>query len=239
MPSNNLIFYRNLQKNTMKVSVLSIFPGLLLLLPIFLYAQEKYEVTGKFEKKAIFEEEFNHNSNQWKLSDVYPLYSDIGRSRLTLHAEDFESKLVKKMRFRTKKDFEIEFSICWISGDSMLPAGLVYGAKKEKYYKIGLSWILNQLIIEKKVWDNNIPVAKTGQAEISREFFNKVTIRVVKKKMYIFLNEKLVLQQHVLKARSNEFGFFIPANSTYAIDYLNIYYLIKVKGKDKKKSTDE
>lgn len=199
-----------------------------------LIAQDKYDLPENLTRKAVFEEEFNNNSNKWNLTDLYPCYTVIEKGRLSVHSEDFGGKIVKNMRFNVKKDFEIEFSMRWISGDSLLPAGLIYAASKEKYYKLGFSLVTQRFLLEKRVFDKDLPIDQKENLELSNEFFNIITVRVVKKKMYLFVNKQLVYTGIAPKPIDNYFGFFVPGTSIYAFDYINIYYLEKLKS-DKRK----
>jgi len=193
------------------------------------FSQQTYQSIKDFELIPFYTEEFNNNTNRWFMSDLYPFYSFIENGKINLSTLDFPNQLTKLIRLNVKKDFQIEYSIKHVKGDSSLPAYFIFNCQTYKSDGFGFT------TLEKKIYLSNI---KDKKAEVDKattiekfypEFFNKYTIRKIKNKLYFFVNEELVYTESNLSFENSTIGWLIPANVSYAIDFFNVVYLKPVK----------
>jgi len=198
-------------------------------------SQTNYTDIKEFEVIPVFSEEFNNNTNKWNLSDLYPVYSKIENSRLIIRTEDFPNILLHNIRFNPDKDFQIEFSMKQLQGDSTQLASFVYGFSNENGN--GYGFITAERNVVLSVIKRKTPEIqqKTFVEKSYNEIFNKFTVRKIKNKLYFYINEVLVFTESSSDFDTSMMGWYIPANVVFAFDYFNVVYLKPVK---KTKSKD-
>jgi len=195
------------------------------------FTQNEYNNIKNFEQIQVFNEEFNNNTNKWNLSDLYPIISNIENSRLVIEAIDFPNFLCKRVDFNPKKDFQIEFSMKQIKGDSTQNVFFLYGFKDETGNGYGMSPALNTIALV-NFHDKKPAIDKTIVAEkFYNDLFNKFTIRKIKGKFFYYVNEQLLFTKSKINFPGEQIGFYISANTTIAIDFIKIVYLKPIKVK--------
>ena len=197
------------------------------------YSQAEYNKINEFEQLSLFADEFNNNTNRWKLSELYPLFSSIQNSRMSIRTEDFPNWVLKSIPLKSNKDFQIEFAFKQSSGDSSQPIFFVFGFQEEAGYGFGFSAAGRNAVICNFLKKLPKTVKSVFVENSYPDLFNKFTIRKVKNKCYFYINEQLVFTENEFKFQGNEAGFYLPANTGIAVDYLNIIYLKPIEEKKK------
>ncbi|MGE0076561.1 MAG: caspase family protein [Bacteroidales bacterium] len=130
-----------------------------------------------------------------------------------------------KVQINTSKDFEIEASIKYVTGEDNNAISLCWGQKDGSHrFRFGFSGN-GQYLIDRyngewytfKKWTESSLVNKTS--------YNKITIRKVGNNYYIFLNGTLVHEMPFVDFFGQQLGFQCNQNTTTQIDYISVSYI--------------
>jgi hypothetical protein len=191
------------------------------------HAQTNYE--DYLTSENIFTDDFSNNNNGWvtglSANGCYSSKIENGAFEITSTCKDSYPIYWMPHVIDVTRDFEIEAEILYIQGESNNAISLVWGENNNSYgFYFGISgngqfrvFQFNGRWIILKDWTVSDLVHKTD--------YNKITVRKVDAKYYLFLNEKLVYSSDFYPFYGNQFGFQDNQNTTMRVKYLKVSYL--------------
>ena len=179
---------------------------------------------SKVTKKTIFLDKFEDNRNKWQINKKRKgLIKKITNGHLHLEATSNDSRLLtNSIPFNTKKDFEIEATIKFVSGRKTLSNDLCWGSSNYTGHRFHFGFSANghySASVKKKRYHDFIPWTPTS---VHQNGYNKVTIRKIKNTYQFYFNNKLVHEMPFKAFFGSEIGFMVAGKSTIYIDYLKI-----------------
>jgi hypothetical protein len=201
--------------------------GLLIILSHKMLAQQSYLAYDASSKTELFSDGFDNNSNQW-ITDNQWLSGKIsgGYYDITCKNYNLSTGLSYKVIFlEPGRDYEIETAIKVIRGTGALVFGM---NNKYDHYRIEIS---DKNIVEflKDTPSKRKKVEKlfsgSGNYSISKDTYNKLTVRSIGGMIYIFVNTILTGQFVDVKTEGDQIGFSVGTDSEISVDYLNVVYL--------------
>jgi hypothetical protein len=137
------------------------------------------------------------------------------------------------------KDFQIEASIKYVSGEDNNGNGIIWGKSNygwSNFYSFAFTGNGSFAIGKKEnnEWKNSI-IPWTSSKYLNSEGYNKLTIRKIANNYYFFINENLVHQCPFENLSGDEIWLYSNSNSTIYISEIAISYF---KGNSQKKEVE-
>ncbi|MGD9977093.1 MAG: caspase domain-containing protein [Bacteroidales bacterium] len=208
---------------------LTVLTTLLLICNVNVFAQSTYN-DNSIRKERLYFNGFDQETEDWAIGT----WDDNRTSRIA-YGGFFEIKSLKTgtnplfwtnmVNIDTDKDFEIETSFSYTSGEDNNALTLDWGQKDGSFrFRFGFSGN-GQYIIDKydgtwsnyKSWTESPLVNKTSP--------NKLTIRKIDGTYYFFLNETLVHEMPFVNFFGQQLGFQCNQNTTMQVDYISVSYI--------------
>ena len=206
---------------------------ILTLLSTLAFAQSNYKDYSENDRDNLFYENFQSYTNRNNI-----MASNDGVSFGEYHYGYFELKSTSsgylgatadlKKEIDQKRDFEIEASIMFVSGEANNRNAITWGKKdNNNQYLFGFTGngnftiykIDNGSLINFKDW--------TISSILNKKDYNKLTIRKVNSTYYFFINEALVHSCPFEDFFGNYFQVIANSNSLIKINSIRISYLNK------------
>jgi hypothetical protein len=190
-------------------------------------AQINYDDYSLKEKKVLFADNFNDNKNKW-ITDNKWISGQISKGFYTISDKDSPGAGISYITSALdyEKDFEIEGFIKITKGRGSIMWGM---NEKFQHYRFDLDsklYILYQDPVPSP--KKNLTQGYINAKEFNSKGFNKLTIRKVNDKIYLFINEKFMNQVDYLQHYGKQIGFVVD-NAEMQVDYLKISYLKKLE----------
>lgn len=211
-----------------KYTILTLF-CLLFAIANAIYAQDYHEYALKkdFVYEKVFSDDFNDNANKWGTGYEANSWSEkIDQGEMIFASLTNQAmEEVKEIKIDTRKNFEIETAIRFVSGAEKKAYGLIWGKSPEKRKQFDFMLSPNGMYsIDKFIGNYYDYVPFTPSTKIKKDEFNTLTIRKVGYELYFFINRQFVWSIAWEPFFGNHVGFQVPENSKIAIDYLYIDY---------------
>jgi hypothetical protein len=181
-------------------------------------------------KEKIYYTGFSEQSNDW------PINSDESKSSVINPEGYYEIKSLKKgnqpifvtnvVDIDLDRDFEIEASMKYCSGEDNNINGIVYGYDSNTAGQYRFAFTGNGLFGVLK-WHKEWTYLRdyTQSSLVSNNSFNKLTIRKIGTTCYFFINEKPVCLIPFMGFFGQEIGFCVNQNTTIQVDYFSVSYI--------------
>lgn len=182
---------------------------------------------AKFNRTTFKNENFNGDS-EWKNSTTSESVREVKNGYYYFESliDGFYSTWQTYDEFNENKDFEIETSFKFVTGQPSYENCLIWGASDKKSYRIGFTGN-GYYTIYRMVPEVSDYVDYTLLSNIKKTGYNKLTVRKYNGYYYFFVNEEFVFTTKAEPFYGNRFGFLVAKSSTMHIDYLRIYYISK------------
>lgn len=182
---------------------------------------------AKFSKTTFKNENFNSDS-EWENNTTNECIREVknGYYYFECLIDGFYSTWKEYKYFEETRDFEIETSFKFVTGQSSFENCLIWGASDKKSYRIGFTGN-GYYTIYRMVPEVSDYVDYTFLSNIRKTGYNKLTVRKYNGYYYFFVNEEFVYTTYAEPFYGNRFGFLVAKSSTMHIDYLRIYYISK------------
>ncbi len=202
---------------------LLILAGLLLLQVYPVWSQQNYLSYSPSDKTVSFFDNFDDNSKQW-ITDNLWISGKITGGHYDITCKDYQMSTglsCKSVVLEPGRDYEIEAAIKVLKGTGALVFGMT---DKYDHYRVEISdnntlEILMDTPSKKKKVEKLFTASDNYQ--ISKNTYNKLTIRSIGGVVYVFANEILAGQFIGIKPEGNKVGFNVGTNSEISVDYLN------------------
>ena len=220
----------------MKTKRFAIVLGLFFTTLVILAQQKPSPADYSFSKGTktsfILQDDFSKFNNFWLLGVEENSWSEtiengtlVFQSLTDKPKEDLIPVIIDQ-----KRDFEIELKMKFIEGLMDKAYGLQWGksvnpARQYDFFLTGSG----HYSVDKYTGDFKDYIPFTLSDNVNRYAFNKLTVRKVADKYYLFLNEKLIHTMPFEQFFGNLIGFQVAERSTIAIDNIEIAYLDNVK----------
>ena len=200
----------------------------------FCYSQnnwqpETYNGIPENDKLHVFFDQFNDNSNLWDIGEVKDSWLEkIENGYLYFQSLDYlPNEDYLPMPIDENKNFEIEASIAFHSGDNIQAYGLQWGktAEENKQFDFFISGN-GQYTIDKFTGEFTDYVPFTSSELVKKDDYNKLTVRKIDDQYYFFLNEKLVHQMPFEPFMGKNIGIQVGKKSAIRVDYIRLSELI-------------
>ncbi len=197
------------------------------------FGQSSYNDYTSAEKKRLFIDNFDDNSNNWcigaKLNGKAEGAISYGNFMWQSKASGTSPTCHISVNIDENSDFEIETSIRYISGEDNNGYGVYWGGNDYSlnyYYRFAISGNGSYIISKYTgTWQNFKDWTKS--AAISSTDYNKLTIRKVAGTLYYFINETYVFSMPFERFLGDKIGFQTNQNTLIYIDYLKVSNLAK------------
>ncbi len=221
----------NLNKTPMKHLLLI---NLLLLTSIFSYSQNNwnpsdYKGIPDKDKLAIFHDDFNDNSNLWDIGEEKDSWLEkIENGYVYFESLDYlPNEDYLPIPIDESKNFEIEASVAFHSGDNIQAFGLQWGKTAEEHKQFDFFVSGNgQYTIDKFTGEFTDYVPFKSSDLVKKDDYNKLTVRKIDDQYYFFLNENLVHQMPYEPFMGKNIGFQVGKKSSIRVDYIKVSELI-------------
>ena len=182
---------------------------------------------AKFSKTTFKNENFNSDS-EWENNTTNECIREVknGYYYFECLIDGFYSTWKEYKYFEETRDFEIETSFKFVTGQSSFENCLIWGASDKKSYRIGFTGN-GYYTIYRMVPEVSDYVDYTFLSNIRKTGYNKLTVRKYNGYYYFFVNEEFVYTTYAEPFYGNRFGFLVAKSSIINIDYLRIYYISK------------
>jgi hypothetical protein len=181
------------------------------------------------QKESFFFDEFNYDIYDWKSEIAGEGTSSIYNGYMDLKATSADGAIgcVRDFPdFNPNRDFELETSIKYLSGDNNSGLYFVFGKDKYKWSRYNLLFTETGYYQISKSYDNEYTTLQDWQqAYVVPGTYNKLTVRKVSNSLYYYVNEQLVYTMDFPGFYGNGIGFQVPQATEISIDYLRISYL--------------
>ncbi|MFC2138266.1 caspase family protein [Bacteroidota bacterium] len=208
--------------------------NLLLTASVLCYSQsnwqpESYSGIPENDKLSIFSDEFNDNNNLWDVGQEKDSWLEkIENGYLYFQSLDYlPNEDYLPMPFDESKDFEIELSIAFDSGDNIQAYGLQWGKTAEEHKQFDFFISGNgQYTIDKFTGEFTDYVPFTSSDLVKKDDYNKLTVRKIDDQYYFFLNESLIHKMPFEPFMGKNIGFQVGKKSAVRVDYIKVSELI-------------
>lgn len=201
------------------------------------FARSNYHDYADDERQSVFFDDFSSAGNDWS---VGTFGEGCRRSKIengyfqieSLCDDQFPSFWTNKVEIDENRDFEIEASIKFVTGEDnnsnalFWGQGDVEGVKYNCRYRFGFSGN-GQYLIDKYSgsWTNIKGWEKSDL--INRNQYNLITIRKVGGQYDYFLNRQWIHQHQFEPFYGKQIGFQSNQNTTIRIDFIRVSYLVR------------
>lgn len=205
---------------------------LLLLLPFqILTAQidwknDDYNGIPDVNKKVMFFDDFSDAKKQWKVSDFEKTTMTIEENKCTLTANK-EEQIIWRDLVMDKDGYEVEVRFKSEKDKSKEPLTLMLAGSKNEFFTFEITpdGTYASNIVKDGV--KTPLVNENTSVHIIKEGYNKVTVRVVDKILYFFVNENLIATRPLPPLSGYRFGILASPKNSVVIDYFIMSDLIK------------
>jgi hypothetical protein len=200
--------------------ILSIF---LIIQVTRLQGQQTYADLKSGEKKSLYSEAYDTNSNSW-LTDNNWISGQISDGKYIIACKNYKQQAgltYKTVSFDPDGDFEIETIFNLTSGTG----ALVFGMTNDfEHYRVEIDSKKNLFIFRDIPSKGRVETLFSGKTGLVNETGtdNKITVRRIKGECYFYINEILFKQIAKMTINGDQVGFSIGLNSVISVDYLNI-----------------
>ncbi|MEN7548344.1 caspase family protein [Rapidithrix thailandica] len=190
-----------------------------------------YHAYSASQQTEVFSEHFDNNSNSWPTGEhqEYTAYIQKGYYQLN-HLRSFGAwSWHYAVDIDESRDFEIETRLKVLThGEQGYLNGLIWGKEQNSDYRLGYNDYGSHRVckIDHDTW-HYFMNWKKGPVDV--EGFNKLTVRKVGRKYYLFINEVLVHTMPYAPFYGKRIGFLANQSTELQVDYLTVNYLNTTK----------
>jgi len=205
---------------------------ILVFIVINVYTQSKY---NDFKiKEKIFYDDFSTNNSGWRIgtinSNVYQIsngYYELISTSDGATASNYNTNNI--FTIDQNKNFEIELSMAFISGEENGGNGIWWGVKSSNWAGFQFVFSGNGSFRLSKYYNGTWNALKdwTKSDLINKNDYNKMTIRKIDNQYYFFINDGFVHSCPFESFYGNEINFCGTKNSIIRIEYIKISYIEK------------
>ncbi|MGE0076560.1 MAG: caspase family protein [Bacteroidales bacterium] len=194
----------------------------------------EYSSFDQFQKDNFFFDDFNSDANDWanEVTKNGSAYVYGGNLIFKSTNPDGAAGCIKNLAdFDSGKDFEIETSIRFNSGDAERTIYLIFGKSLSEWNRYNLGFRNDGNYIVDKSYNNEYTdiLPRTFSKVVRQNTFNKLTVRKVQNTLYYYVNETQIYSMPFAPFYGNVFGFQVPQGTEIAVDYLRLSYLNKIQ----------
>ncbi len=188
---------------------------------------------GDFSKQQIFFDDYNMIANDWSVGSFNNgcRFSAISNGQFTIRSFcGGENPLfwTNLIFIDQARDFEIETSIQYVTGEDNNALALVWGMDSNNFFRFrfGISGD-GHYIIDKFAgsWYNSRNW--TPSPQVVRNQFSKLTVRKIGFNYYYYINQNLVHTAPYEPFFGQQIGFQGNQNTEMRVDYLKVSYLTR------------
>ena len=214
---------------------------LILVMPTSMMAQTDYAY-GENDREDVFMETFDLDNRDYTNTTTV-LHSEVvggvlrltnldsaGRIKFLTTSYEYGGKTGYELD--TKRDFELETSIRFISGTDNLDLSIIFGSDYPDFERVTSNFNFGYTpsgyyTLYKYVNSQYVPVVDWVYAysKIKQYGFNILTVRKVSDAYYFFLNRELVYTMPFEDFFDHYNGILVTGNTTAEVDYFRISYL--------------
>lgn len=211
-----------------KRATLLVMSFLCLFFPALL-AQSTYSDYSYSDKTSFFREDFGSDTRNW---ETYVSGKRMGK----VHDGVFDWVSMgdgAQIKWQTAtdmnwyRDWQLEIRMKFVTGKENSSNDLFWNKKpgsSEKYH-FGFTGQGKYVFSKRENSEYNQIVPFTASPSVNKNAFNKITVRKVRSRYYLFFNEKFITSHAYESITGDDFGFMVAPNSTIQIDYLDLSYL--------------
>lgn len=193
-----------------------------------------YSDFSSSQKTNFFFDDFSSDANNWanEVTQNGSAYVSGGNLYFKSTNPEGAAGCIKELPlFDSNKDFEIESSIKFVSGDEGRLIYLIFGKALSEWNRYNLGFRNDGHYIVDKSYNNEYSdiISRTFAKFVKANSYNKLTVRKVQNTIYFYVNEVPVYSMPFAPFYGNVFGFQAPQGTEIAVDYLRLSYLSKIQ----------
>ncbi len=176
-------------------------------------------------KRAIYNEQFNDNRNDWYLGNKIKTNSVIANGVFHFQSKVSDMPFIRyqKINISEVESFEIKIKIKQTEGANAY--GLRWGGSKDSSHVFYLDNTGRYSIGKCSKHDYTEPLQWQGTETIKPDDFNTLKVRKERSSLSYFINNELITTHKFKTIFGDRIGFIVPYASKIEIDYLTIYSL--------------
>ncbi len=188
-----------------------------------LLGQQTYADLNSGEKKSLFSETYDSNSNSW-LTDNNWISGQINDGKYIITCKNYKQQAglsYIKIPFDQNGDFEIETQLSITSGTG----ALIFGMTSDfEHYRVETDSKKNLFIFRDVPSKGRTEKLFSGKTGLVNEpgINNKITVRKIKDECYFYINDILFKQIANMSFSGDQIGFSVGLNSSISVDILNV-----------------